>query len=256
MLSVRGDGAPLPHYDMVIPRIGAAMTPHGCAVVEQLEAMGIPCLAGAEAIRSSRDKRRAHQMMASAGIHAPRTSFFCVPSGVQEVLASAGPLPLVFKPTQSSQGLGVELARTAQDLERLIDHYVREQKDFLVQTFVDEAAGEDLRCIVLGDRVVAAMTRTAAPGEFRSNLHQGGRAKAATLSDSERALALHAASVFGLAFAGVDILRTRSEPIVLEVNSSPGLEGIERATGLDIASEVIAHIEHARAISAYPETAA
>lgn len=255
-LSIEHGGARLPRYDAIIPRIGAAMTSHGCAVVRQLEAIGVPCLASADAILSSRDKRQAHQLFCAAGIPTPKTSFFCVPRDIQDVLTSSGPLPLVIKPLQSSQGYGVEKVETTEDLHRIVDLYIRQQKDFLVQTFIDEAGGRDLRCVVLGDRVVAAITRTAAPGDFRSNLHQGGHAQAAKVSDRERALAQRAASAVGLSFAGVDILRGRDGPVVLEVNSSPGLEGIERATAFDLADQVIRHVESKIAPRACAGTAA
>ncbi|MEM6747512.1 MAG: RimK family alpha-L-glutamate ligase [Pseudomonadota bacterium] len=251
-LSVHHRGQCLPSFDAVIPRIGPAMTGHGCAVVHQFEAMGVPALARAQAIMASRDKRRAHQLLASAGLPMPRTAFICVPQGPHDILEMMGSLPLVLKPIRSSQGEGVRLVRTIEALQAEIAAFAGQQTDFLVQEFVAEAAGEDVRCLVVGGEVVAAMKRCAAPGEFRSNLHQGGSAEATEITEAERQIAQRAAETFGLSFAGVDLLRGRNGPLVLEVNSSPGLEGIERCTGQDLADLVVAEVERIAAIDSRP----
>ncbi|MEO1659071.1 MAG: RimK family alpha-L-glutamate ligase [Pseudomonadota bacterium] len=245
--TVRHQGAELPRVDCVIPRIGAAMTGHGCALVRQLKVMGVPSLGPADAIETSRDKRRAHQMLARAGLAMPSTLFVCVPRSADDLIAAAGPLPLIVKPVRSSQGEGVTLARTTDELQATIDGFAAQQTDFLVQEFIEEADGEDIRCFVIGDDVVAAMRRKAAPGEFRSNLHQGGSAEAAEISDEERGLAIRAAQTFGLSVAGVDLLRSEAGPLVLEVNSSPGLEGVEGCTGKDLAGLMITEAERVAA---------
>lgn len=237
------DGQPLSHYDAVIPRIGSRMTFYGMAVVRQFEAMGVFCLNSAASIGNSRDKMLAHQMLASQGVDMPRTAFALSSRDTNEILDLVGGAPVVVKLLESTQGKGVVLADTKKAASALVDAFRGLDAHFLVQEFVKEAGGADLRCLVVNGKVVGAMIRQGAPGEFRSNLHQGGTAKRAKLSREERRAALKAAKAMKLLVAGVDILRSDTGPKILEVNSSPGLEGIEKATGKDIASDIIACIE-------------
>ncbi len=241
-------GKALPPIDVVIPRIGATMTGHGCAVVRQFQSMGVATLADAEAMAATRDKRCAHQRLSAAGLPMPATSFVCVPQNSCEIIDAMGSLPLVLKPVQSSQGQGIVLVQTASELERAITSFKDQQADFLIQDFVSEAQGEDIRCVVIGDDVVAVMKRRAAPGEFRSNLHQGGTAEIVEITREERALAVKATKTLGLSVAGVDLLRCRRGPLVLEVNLSPGLQGIETCTGRDVATPMIAEAERITAM--------
>ena len=247
-------GESLPPIDVVIPRIGAAMTGHGCAVVRQFQSMGAATLADADAMAASRDKRCAHQRLSGAGLPMPTTSFVCVPQSSSDMFETMGPLPLILKPVQSSQGQGIVLVKTAYELERAVAELKDQETDFLVQEFVAEAQCEDIRCFVIGDDVVAAMKRHAAPGEFRSNLHQGGTAERVEISHDERALAVKATQTLGLSVAGVDLLRGRHGPLVLEVNLSPGLHGIETCTGRDVATPMIAEAERLTARGAASAT--
>ncbi len=244
--TVNAGGEALPHFDAVIPRIGASVTAYGLAVVRQFEAMGVYCLNKSAAIAASRDKLQAHQLLARHGIGMPATAFARSPKDAKSLIDLAGGAPLVVKLLESTQGRGVVLAETRKAAESLIDAFRNLGADFLIQEFVKEAAGQDIRCLVVGSKVVAAMKRIAASeGEFRSNLHQGGRAEATKLSKDERAIALAAVKAIGLSVGGVDLLRTSDGPKVLEVNSSPGLEGVEKASGKDVADAVIQHVERA-----------
>lgn len=238
------DGKALPRYDAVIPRIGARITFYGMSVVRQFEAMGVYVLNTADAIGNSRDKLLAHQVLAKHNIGMPSTAFAMRSRDTAGIIKAVGGSPVVVKLLKSTQGKGVVLAETPKAAESLIDAFRGLNAHFLVQEFIKEAAGSDLRCFVVNGKVIAAMMRSAAPGEFRSNLHQGGSAKAVKLTKDEKRAAVKAARVLKLDVAGVDILRSNSGPKVLEVNSSPGLEGIENATGLDIASHIIECIEH------------
>ena len=236
-------GEALPRYDAVIPRIGSSITFYGLAVVRQFEAMGVYCLNSAASIGNSRDKLLAHQVLASHRLGMPATAFARTTRDAKELVKLVGGAPLVLKLLESTQGKGVVLAETPRTAGALIDAFRNLDANFLVQEFVKEANGEDVRAFVVGGKVVGAMKRVAAEGEFRSNLHQGGRAVTTKLSREERATAVKAARALNLNVAGVDILRAASGPKILEVNSSPGLQGITEATGKDIAGSVIEHIE-------------
>jgi ribosomal protein S6--L-glutamate ligase len=240
---VHYDGKRLPRYDAVIPRIGASVTPYGCAVIRQFETIGTYCVNGSAGILASRDKLHAHQVLAGKKIGMPTTAFAASPKDTSNLMALVGSAPLIVKLLESTQGKGVVLAETKKAAESVIDAFRGLKANFLVQNFVKEAAGEDIRCLVVAGKVVAAMKRTGAEGDFRSNLHRGGSAKVVRISKEERDTAVRAARAFGLGKAGVDLLRSESGPKVLEVNSSPGFEGIEKATGKDIVGKVYDEIE-------------
>lgn len=240
---VHYDGARLPRYDAVIPRIGASITPYGTAIVRQFETIGTFCVNGSEGITASRDKLHAHQVLARHRIGMPTTAFAASPKDTDNLMGLVGTAPMIVKLLESTQGKGVVLAETKKAAQSVIDAFRGLRANFLVQDFVKEAAGEDVRCLVIGGKVVAAMKRSAAGGDFRSNLHRGGTAMAVRISKEEREAAVKAAKVFRLNLAGVDLLRSETGPKVLEVNSSPGLEGIEKATGKDIAGILYDAIE-------------
>ncbi|UWR13836.1 30S ribosomal protein S6--L-glutamate ligase [Sulfitobacter sp. M368] len=240
---VHYDGKRLPRYDAVIPRIGASITPYGTAVIRQFETIGTYCVNGSAGITASRDKLHAHQVLASKKIGMPTTAFAASPKDTSNLMGLVGTAPLIVKLLESTQGKGVVLAETKKAAESVIDAFRGLKANFLVQDFVKEAAGEDIRCLVIAGKVVAAMKRTGAEGDFRSNLHRGGSAKVVRISKEERETAVRAARAFGLGKAGVDLLRSESGPKVLEVNSSPGFEGIEMATGKDIVGKLYDEIE-------------
>ena len=240
---VHYDGKRLPHYDAVIPRIGASITPYGTAVIRQFETIGTYCVNGSAGITASRDKLHAHQVLASKKMGMPTTAFAASPKDTSNLMALVGAAPLIVKLLESTQGKGVVLAETRKAAESVIDAFRGLRANFLVQDFVKEAAGEDIRCLVIAGKVVAAMKRTGAEGDFRSNLHRGGSAEVVRISKLERDTAIRAARAFGLGMAGVDMLRASSGPKVLEVNSSPGFEGIEKATGRDIVGKLYDEIE-------------
>ncbi len=231
------------NFDAVIPRIGASVTTYGTAVLRQFEVGNTYSINESVAISRSRDKLRAHQLLARKGIGMPITGYANRADATEDLIEFVGGAPLVVKVLSSTQGKGVLLAETDKAAESLINAFRDLQTDFLVQEFIKEAGGSDIRCFVIGDKVIAAMQRTAKAGEFRSNLHMGGTAKVIKLKPEERALAVRAAKVMGLDLAGVDIVRSAHGPLVLEVNSSPGLEGIETATGKDVAGAIIEYIE-------------
>ncbi|EKE67218.1 30S ribosomal protein S6--L-glutamate ligase [Gallaecimonas xiamenensis] len=230
-------------FDAVIPRIGASITNYGCAVLRQFEVANTYSINESIAITRSRDKLRAHQLLARRGIGQPITSYASSARATNHLIESVGGAPLIVKLTQSTQGNGVLLAETKKAAEALINAFRGVGSDFLVQEFIKEAGGSDIRCFVVGDKVIAAMQRKAAKGEYRSNLHRGGVAEVVKLNSAERKLAVDAARVMGLDMAGVDILRSAHGPLVIEVNSSPGLEGIENASGVDVAGKIIQYIE-------------
>lgn len=232
-------GKPLAGYDAVIPRIGASITRYGVAVLHQFELMGCRTLNPSQAIASARDKLRAHQLLAAQGIGMPATVFGDNPDDTADLLSMLGPPPHVIKLNESAQGAGVMLTEKPSASRSVVEALRGLYANFLVQEFIAEAEGADLRCFVVGDTVVAAMRRQAPKGDFRSNLHRGGTAEAVAPSDDERAIAVRAAQVLGLGVAGVDLIRAQRGPLVLEVNSSPGLEGIEAATGVDVAGKII-----------------
>jgi len=238
----RGESVEL-QFDAVIPRIGASVTTYGCAVLRQFEVGGIYSINESIAIARSRDKLRAHQLLARKGVGQPITSYAHSADATLDLSDSVNGAPLIVKIMSSTHGNGVVLAETPKAAESLINAFRGLNADFLVQEFIKEAGGSDIRCFVIGDKVVAAMQRTAQPGEFRSNLHRGGTAQVVKLRPDERRLAVRAAQVMGLDLAGVDIIRSSHGPLVLEVNSSPGLEGIENATGKDIAGAIIEYLE-------------
>jgi ribosomal protein S6--L-glutamate ligase len=230
-------------FDAVIPRIGASVTAYGCAVLRQFEVGGVYSINESIAITRSRDKLRAHQLLARKGIGQPVTSYAHSAKATDRLIESVGGAPLILKLTASTHGNGVLLAETKKAAEALINAFRGIGTDFLVQEFIKEAGGSDIRCFVVGDRVIAAMQRKASKGEYRSNLHRGGTAEVIKLRPEERRLAVKAANVMGLDLAGVDILRSAHGPLVIEVNSSPGLEGIETATGIDVAGKIVEYIE-------------
>jgi len=240
---VHYDGKPLPRYDAIIPRIGTSLTFYGMAVVRQFEAMGVYCLNNAAPIGASRDKLLAHQVLSSHGLGMPTTAFAKSSQDTKEILDLVGGAPVVVKLLESTQGKGVVLADNRNAASAIVDAFRGLNAHFLVQEFVKEANGSDLRCFVVDGKVVGAMMRTAAEGDFRSNVHQGGSVKKVRLTKEERRASIKAAKILKLNVAGVDILRSSTGPKILEVNSSPGLEGIERATGKDIAGEIINCIE-------------
>ncbi len=240
---VHYDGKRLPRYDAVIPRIGASVTSYGTAVIRQFETIGTFCVNGSEGITASRDKLHAHQLMAQHRIGMPNTAFASSPKDTDSLMRLVGTAPLIVKLLESTQGKGVVLAETKKAAQSVIDAFRGLRANFLVQDFVKEAAGEDVRCLVVGGKVVAAMKRTGAEGDFRSNLHQGGTAKVVRITRDERDAAIRAARAFKLNLAGVDLLRSESGPKVLEVNSSPGFEGIEAASRKNIAGMLYDHIE-------------
>ncbi len=240
---VHYDGKRLPRFDAVIPRIGASITPYGAAIIRQFETIGTYCVNGSAGITASRDKLYAHQLMARAKIGMPNTAFAASPRDTGNIIGLVGTAPLIVKLLESTQGKGVVLAETRKAAESVIDAFRGLKANFLVQDFVKEAAGEDIRCLVIGGKVVAAMKRTGAEGDFRSNLHRGGSAKSVKISKVERETAIRAARVFDLNKAGVDLLRSEAGPKVLEVNSSPGFEGIENSTGKNIVGNLYEMIE-------------
>ncbi|WP_027243666.1 30S ribosomal protein S6--L-glutamate ligase [Leisingera daeponensis] len=237
------DGKRLPRYDAVIPRIGASVTQYGTALLRQFEALGTFCVNGSEGITASRDKLHAHQVLARNKIGMPATAFAASPKDTANLIGIAGGAPLIVKLLASTQGKGVVLAETKKAAESVITAFRGLQANFLVQQFVKEAAGEDIRCFVVGARVVAAMKRSGADGDFRSNLHLGGSATPVRITKEERSTAVRAARAFGLNVAGVDLLRSATGPKVLEVNSSPGLEGIEEVSSKNIAALIYDEIE-------------
>jgi ribosomal protein S6--L-glutamate ligase len=241
---IRHKGTSLEGYDAVIPRIGASITQYGLAVLRQFEMMGVFPLNESVAIGRSRDKLRSLQLLSRKGIGLPVTGFAHNVDDTEDLIALVGGAPLVLKLLEGTQGKGVVLAPTNKAAESVIDAFRELSANFLVQEFIREAGGSDIRCFVIDERVVAAMMRQAAEGEFRSNLHRGGTAKLVKLTPEERSTAVRAARTMGLNVAGVDILRSNHGPVVMEVNSSPGLEGIEKATAKDIAGMIVQFIEN------------
>jgi ribosomal protein S6--L-glutamate ligase len=242
--AVHYEGKALPNYDFVIPRIGVSITAYGTAVVRQFEMTGAQVLNSAQAIVQSRDKLFAHQLMAMHKLPTPDTAFASSHHDTEDLIKMVGGTPLVLKFLHGTQGKGVVLAQNRKAAAALIEALRNAEASFLVQQFIPESAGQDLRCIVLDGKVIAAMVRRSATGDFRANLHIGGVACETKISSEERKLAIRAACKLGLKFAGVDILRSAKGPLLLEVNSSPGLEGIEKTTGVDIAGQVLDYIEH------------
>lgn len=240
-------GEKLPRYDAVIPRIGASVTFYGTAVLRQFEMQGVYPLNESVAIGRSRDKLRSMQLLARDGIGLPVTTFAHDPKQTEEVLKVAGGAPVVIKLLEGTQGIGVVLADTDRSATSVIEAFRGANINILVQEFIKEAGGTDIRAFVVGGKVIAAMKRTGAEGDFRSNLHRGGSADVVKLSPEERSTAIRSAKTMGLNVCGVDMLRSNHGPVVMEVNSSPGLEGIENATGIDVAGKIIEFLEkHAK----------
>jgi ribosomal protein S6--L-glutamate ligase len=233
----------LADYDAIIPRIGAQHTFFGTAVVRQFEMMGVFSLNESVAISRARDKLRCLQLLARRGIGLPVTAFAHDPEAARELIDICGGAPLIIKLLEGTQGVGVVLAETEKAAESVIEAFRGLDAHILAQEFIAESAGSDLRAFVVGDEVVAAMKRQAAKGEFRANLHRGAKAEAVELSDQERRMALRATKALGLNVAGVDLIRSNDGPLVIEVNASPGLEGIQTATGVDVAMKIITLIE-------------
>ncbi len=232
-------GKPLENFDAIIPRIGASRTFYGTAVVRQFEVMDVFSPNQSQAISRSRDKLRSMQILAREGVGLPITGFAHDAQDIDGLIETVGGAPLVIKLLEGTQGIGVVLAETYQAAKSVIEAFRGLDANILVQEFIKEAGGADLRCFVIGDRVIAAMKRQGAKGEFRSNLHRGGNAVKIDLSPEETDTAIRAARAMGLKVAGVDLLRSNHGPVVMEVNSSPGLEGIEKTTKIDVAGKII-----------------
>lgn len=237
-------GEKLEGYDAIIPRIRPALTFYGTAVVRQFEMMGVFCLNESVAITRSRDKLRTLQLLSRKGIDMPITAFAHSPEDTKDMIRMVGGAPLIVKLLEGTQGVGVVLAETSKAAESVITAFKSLKADILVQEFIKEAGGRDIRCFVVGEKIIGSMQRVAKEGEFRANVHLGGAVKPVEITSEEKKLALKATKVLGLRCAGVDIIRSKSGPKVLEVNSSPGLEGIEEATKKDIAGEIIKYLEN------------
>jgi len=241
--TVRYKGETLPKFDAIIPRIGASVTFYGAAVLRQFEVTGVWSVNESVAISRSRDKLRSLQLLARKGIGLPVTVFAHKTSDASEVLDLIGGAPVVIKLLEGTQGIGVVLGETQKGAESIIQAFGGVNTNILVQEFIKEAEGEDIRCLVVGSKVVAAMLRKGREGDFRSNLHRGGSAQPVKITPAERSTALSAAKAMGLNVCGVDMLRSNHGPVVMEVNSSPGLEGVETATGIDVAAKIIEFVE-------------
>ncbi|WP_128543174.1 30S ribosomal protein S6--L-glutamate ligase [Larkinella soli] len=241
--SVLYKGQPIEHIDAIVPRIGASVTDYGCAVVRQFEMMKVFTTAKSQAITRSRNKLRSLQVLSRAGVGLPKTVFAKHPKDVDQLLKLVGGPPVVIKLLEGTQGLGVVLAETAKTAKSAIEAFYGLKANVLIQEYIAEAKGADIRAFVVGSRVVGAMKRQGREGEFRSNLHRGGNAVSVSLTPDEEWTAVSAARALGLRVAGVDLLQSNRGPLVLEVNSSPGLEGIEKTTGIDLASQIVEFIE-------------
>jgi ribosomal protein S6--L-glutamate ligase len=237
------DGRTLEHVDAVIPRIGASVTFYGCAIVRQFEMMDVFSTSSSQGILRSRDKLRSIQILSREGCAVPKTAFARHTVDVNELIKYVGGAPLVVKLVEGTQGLGVVLCETKKAAKSVIEAFYALDAHILVQEFIEEAKGTDIRAFIVDGEVVGAMERKGPEGEFRSNLHRGGTARSVELDDEMRETAIKAAASMGLAVAGVDMLPSKRGPLIMEVNSSPGLEGIERATGVDIAGKIIQYIE-------------
>ncbi|NVJ63382.1 MAG: 30S ribosomal protein S6--L-glutamate ligase [Flavobacteriaceae bacterium] len=233
----------LNQFDAIIPRIKPAVTFYGCALLRQFKHLGVYCLNSADAITQSRDKLFASQLFSENDIHIPTTGFAKSPMDTKDLIRMVNGAPLIIKLLESTQGKGVVLAETNKAAESVINAFKSVKTNILVQEFIKEANGQDIRCFVINGKVIASMQRQAEKGEFRANIHQGGKASIIKITSEERKLAIKAAKILNLAVAGVDIIRSNKGPLLLEVNSSPGLEGIEKATGVDIANGMIQAIE-------------
>lgn len=236
-------GEDLSDIDAIIPRIGASITFYGTAVVRQFEMMGVYCLNESVAITRSRDKLRSMQLLSRKGIGLPVTGYAHSTKFTDDLIEMVGGAPLVVKLLEGTQGIGVVLAENNQAAKSVIEAFQGVKANILVQEYIKDAKGRDIRCLVIGGKVIASMQRQAAPGEFRSNLHRGGTASTIKITPEERSTAVRAAKIMGLNVCGVDLLRTNHGPVVMEVNSSPGLEGIEQVTGKNLSGKIIEFIE-------------
>ncbi len=237
------EGKKLEKVNYVIPRIKPAMTFYGTAIVRQFETIKVPCLNGSEAITKSRDKLHSLQLLSEHGLGIPTTSFANSSYETKDLINLVGGAPLVVKLLEGTKGVGVVLAENTKAAESVINAFRSLKADILVQQYIKESKGQDIRCFVIGNKVVASMQRQAQEGEFRANIHLGATARAVEVTDEERDLAIKAAKIIGLEVAGVDMVRSNSGPKILEINSSPGLEGIESATGINVADKMIAYLE-------------
>ncbi len=238
------DGKKLNNCDAVLPRIGASQTSYGTAIVRQFEMMGNYCINTSDAIKSSRDKLRSLQVLAKHGIDMPITGYASHTMDIHDVIEKVGKTPLIMKLLQGTQGNGMVLAETMKAAESVMNAFKQVDADILVQEFIKESSGIDIRAIVVGDKVVASMQRVAPVGEFRSNVHRGATTQHIDLTAEEEEIAIKSTRILGLNVAGVDLMRSKRGPLVLEVNSSPGLQGIELLTGADVAGEIISFIEN------------
>lgn len=238
-------GNELANYDAVIPRIGASVTFYGAAVVRQLEMMNVFCVNDSVAITRARDKLRSLQLLSKKGIGLPITGFAHSLDEIKDLIKMVGGTPLVIKFLEGTQGIGVILVETTKAARSVLEAFLGLKVNIMVQEYIKEAGGADIRCFVVGGKVVAAMKRQAkSPEEFRSNLHRGGVATPVDITEEERNMAIRSANIIGLNVAGIDIVRSNRGPLIMEVNASPGLEGIEKTTGVDVASEIIKFIEN------------
>ena len=236
-------GESLGKVDAVIPRIGASNTFYGTAVVKQFEMMDSYCVNTSDAIANSRDKLRSLQILAEAGINMPITGFASHTKDIEGVIESVGSTPLIMKLLQGTQGQGIVLAETRKAAESVMSAFRQLDADIMVQEFIKESGGKDIRAFVVGDEVVASMKRIAPEGEFRSNVHRGGTMEKVQLTSEEENMAVNASRILGLSIAGVDLMRSNRGPLILEVNSSPGLQGIETCSEVDVAEKIILHIQ-------------
>lgn len=236
-------GEKIENADAVIPRIGASVTFYGASVVRQFEMMGVPTAVESQALVRSRDKLRSLQILARSGVGLPKTVFTNYSKETKKIIDSVGGAPLIVKLLEGTQGYGVVLAPTRKAAESIIEAFHSMKARVIVQEFIEEAKGADIRAFVIGNKVVGSMKRQGKEGEFRSNLHQGGTGQLIKLTKEERKAAVTATKAMGLSIAGVDLLQSDRGPLVLEVNSSPGLEGIEKTTNKDIASEIVSYVE-------------
>jgi len=241
--SIHYKGEEIEPFDAIVPRIGASVTFYGCAVLRQFEMMSTYVLNDSVSITRSRDKLRSLQLLSRKGLGLPITGFAHSPDDIPDLITMVKGAPLVIKLLEGTQGIGVVLAETNQAAESVIQAFMGMKANIMVQEYIKEAKGADIRCFVIGDKVVASMKRQAAEGEFRSNLHRGGTASVIRITPEERSTAIRAAKAMGLGVAGVDLLRSNHGPVIMEVNSSPGLQGIESATTKDIAGLIIEHLE-------------
>jgi len=241
--SIYYGGESLGKVDAVIPRIGASNTFYGTAVVKQFEMMGSYCVNTSDAIANSRDKLRSLQILAETGINMPITGFASHTKDIEGVIESVDSIPLIMKLLQGTQGQGIVLAETRKAAESVMSAFRQLDADIMVQEFIKESGGKDIRAFVVGDEVVASMERTAPEGEFRSNVHRGGTMENISLTAEEVEMAVNASKILGLSIAGVDLMRSNRGPLILEVNSSPGLQGIETCSNKNVAGKIISFIQ-------------